>query len=156
MLIYVGDWREESGNPDAPSIREAVRDQPHPDEPRILSYIRAGYRTIAGAGCFHMTDPVNPELVAPFASTLHTDGTYVWPGNLGYFVEKYHVELPAEFIAHMRANNWVAPAIPEADLDEFYNGVDNRDRAPYPELENPTVPTEPLSPPPRPPWWKFW
>ena len=35
-----------------------------------------------------------------------TDGTYFWPAALGYFVERYNVRLPQEFLDHAASNGW--------------------------------------------------
>src|SRR5262249_39094890 len=147
MLLFVGEWREQCGGPDALWLREAVREQPHPDEPRILAYLHSGH--CFGAGGMELEDVLDPTC-SVFVGNLYTDGVYYWNASLEYYVKKYHAELPAEFIAHMRANNWIVPFIPDKTLGRLLMtlGRDDSDWAPYPELENPTGPTEPFLPPP--------
>ena len=47
-----------------------------------------------------------------------TDGVWVWPGHYAYYVEKYGVDVPQEFLDHMSRRNWIAPELPEAELRE--------------------------------------
>ena len=52
-----------------------------------------------------------------------TDGTWVWPGALLYYVASYHVRLPERFRSHAAASNWrIDPASlnpEELDWDAF-------------------------------------
>jgi hypothetical protein len=41
----------------------------------------------------------------------HTDGVWVWPGTLSFYVEKYRVELPPDFIERMAALDWTCPKL---------------------------------------------
>jgi hypothetical protein len=40
---------------------------------------------------------------------MRTDGDFVWPDVLAYYVEKYGVELPPIFEARMASLGWSAP-----------------------------------------------
>ena len=31
--------------------------------------------------------------------TVYTDGKWIWPGDLAYYVKNYHLELPQEFLS---------------------------------------------------------
>lgn len=53
-------------------------------------------------------------------STPHeADGTWAWYGDLAYYVEKYHVRLPNEFIEHMKMNNWMVSPEDTVDIDNL-------------------------------------
>ncbi len=114
---YVGAWREgDRGEPDAPSIHDAIRSQPHPDEPRILSYLESGYPY---SYAMHLErDVLNPSKCAG-TGAVRTDGVYCWPVSLIYYVRNYHVALPDEFVEHMRGNHWTVPAV---EQDEGIGG----------------------------------
>ena len=95
-----------------PSIREAVRATGDPDEGRILAYLRRGI-------CLWACGGVMPDVIAPSphvrtSPDYLTDGVWLWPGELAYYVANYHVELPSEFVADMRQNGWVVPALSRA------------------------------------------
>ncbi len=48
---------------------------------------------------------------------MSPDGIWAWYADLVYYVEKYHVRLPNEFMEHMKMNNWMVP--PEETVDVF-------------------------------------
>ena len=108
----VGFFRElKHGRADGPSLREAMRDKSKPGEARIAAYLRAAPILLHALG--PVTDVLDPKGDYICAPNIHTDGTYAWPEDLAYYVERYHVALPAEFLAHLAAAKWQAPA----DLD---------------------------------------
>jgi hypothetical protein len=57
-----------------------------------------------------VTDVFTPNGDYICAPNIHTDGVYAWPEDLAYYVERYHVAPPAEFLAHLAAAKWIAPA----------------------------------------------
>ena len=64
----------------------------------------------------------NTKGVAP--QELRTDGEWVWLGDLAYYVEKYAVDLPQEFLEHMARREWIASrlsheALIQAEEDFF-------------------------------------
>jgi hypothetical protein len=38
--------------------------------------------------------------------TPMTDGVWFWPAGLIYFIEKYNVRVPQQFIDHAASQNW--------------------------------------------------
>jgi hypothetical protein len=112
-----------------PSLRSLVSEQPRGDEAKILQYLQQGV-----FGCFYpdaglgrdVLEPgkkvdrqlSNDALGLPSASafgpcssviepsSVLTDGVWLWPGVLAYYVARYHVQVDPQFIDHARANNW--------------------------------------------------
>ncbi|MEV0956974.1 hypothetical protein AB0I97_13975 [Streptomyces sp. NPDC049951] len=56
--------------------------------------------------------------------SIRTDGAWVWPSSLVYYVRQYHVKLPIEFLNHMAENDWVVGELEEAAVDEIYERLD--------------------------------
>ncbi|MCY1045330.1 hypothetical protein OV208_28700 [Corallococcus sp. bb12-1] len=80
----------------------------HPDELRILQYLRSGSIVAVAPGiCRDVLDPRRPFLDRP---VLLTDGVHSWLGELAHYVARYHVRLPEEWVEHMRRHHWTAPA----------------------------------------------
>ena len=55
--------------------------------------------------------------VAPLE--IATDGRWVWPRDLAYYVGEYHGSLPPEFVEHMRACRWKAPTFTREDMERL-------------------------------------
>jgi hypothetical protein len=105
----IGFFRElKHGRADGPSLREAMRDAGKPGESRIAAYLRAAPVLLHALG--PVTDVLAPKGDYICAPNIHTDGAYAWPEDLAYYVERYHVALPPEFLAHLAAAKWKAPA----------------------------------------------
>jgi hypothetical protein len=101
------------GGPGGPSLVQARQNAAHPDEQRILGYLRDGSMlVIAGVGLDDFFDSAKKG-IAPLK--ILTDGEWLWPGDLAYYVREYHVALPAEFIEHMRKNGWRPPALSQQE-----------------------------------------
>jgi hypothetical protein len=110
----VGFFRElYDDEPDLPSLREAIRPVAHPDAERIVAYLKAGVG-LAGVGKY-VDDILNPSARFAISLGLETDGVWLWRADLPYYVGTYHVELPDEFVTHMRQNGWAVPSLSEAE-----------------------------------------
>ena len=106
-FFRVGFFRELHKEPGLPSIREAVRSWRHPDEDRIVAYLEAGVCLAACGGVQH--DVLDSSAKGVTSPDMVTDGVWLWPGELPYYVAKHGVAVPEEFVAHMRENGWAVP-----------------------------------------------
>jgi hypothetical protein len=102
------------------SIRELVSAKPHPREQQILSYLAEG----VDCGIYNdpgmLYDVLQPgtridfsrvRQIVPETPTLHphlmmTDGSWVWPGALLYYIAAYHVRLPDRFVHLAERCQW--------------------------------------------------
>jgi hypothetical protein len=105
---------------DIPSIRELVAAGPAPEEPALLSYLAQG--VVCGVYndpglLFDVLQPgrrldimcqQDPRLsaLAVQPSLMLTDGAWVWPGVLPYYVAVYHLHLPSRFLQFARDRQW--------------------------------------------------
>jgi hypothetical protein len=114
-----------------PSIRDLVAATPSADEPALLSYLGQGVvcgiyndpgllRDVLHAGQrIDLVSQNDPRLsgltIQP--SLMLTDGAWVWPGVLPYYVAVYHLRLPDRFLRFAAEHNWkIASGI---NLDEL-------------------------------------
>jgi hypothetical protein len=108
MLREVGYFREfDRWFAKYPSIREFIRDSPAPDEELIVRYLESGRIEDTCLGNF--TDVVDPNGKRDLHPHGFNDGVWEWRGDLAYYVKTYHLQLPDEFIEHMRQNDWKVP-----------------------------------------------
>ena len=115
-----------------PSIRSLVSEHPHPEEAAVLRYLQQGV-----FGCFYPDPGLARDVVEPGMPVdsrlpgdalgvsdsdpstrvevggVLTDGVWLWPGVLGYYVVKYHVMVDPAFVEHARAMGWT---IRESDV----------------------------------------
>lgn len=113
-----------------PSLRELVRPTAAPEEPALLSYLDQG----VVCGIYNdrglLFDVLQPEQRLDVASQhdprlsalgvraglLLTDGRWVWPGVLPYYVAVYHLQLPARFLQFGEQQHWkIDPAAIKPD-----------------------------------------
>ncbi|MEO8841910.1 MAG: hypothetical protein ABI704_10095 [Kofleriaceae bacterium] len=108
-LKYVGNFQElgYDDHPNAPSLHAARGKRATANRDKVVSYLRSATTYIVSPG--RDEDIFEPRKSAGSASVM-TDGVYVWPKTIGYYVETYDVELPADFEAHMERNRWSPPS----------------------------------------------
>ena len=102
----VGKLRE-LGDDDAPPLATARGTRSDDNLAAVVAYLRAGKLLVMSPGL--VKDPLDAESLAGKRS-MRTDGVYAWSDALAYFVERYRIELPAEFERHMATRQWAMPA----------------------------------------------
>ncbi|MFE2826346.1 hypothetical protein [Streptomyces sp. NPDC059271] len=122
MIRTVGFFSELSpgwGFPLDGLLRDHVNATGEADEEKIVAYLRGGTgiwsEMSAGPD---VLDPEAPTL--PGIGSLFTDGTWLWRQDLPYYVAKYHISLPSDFIAHVRNAEYRIPQVPEQRLMEIF------------------------------------
>ena len=91
---------------------ESASWESHPRENQILAYLRQGIACAVYPDPRMSRDVFDPSVRIetppdePGAGVLYTDGEWIWAGVTGYYVGRYHVRLPEEFVAHAEASGW--------------------------------------------------
>lgn len=109
VLEYREIERQRGGNPAGlPSLVLALAPTPQDHEEEIAAYLeRAPNYGAMGKVVNDALDERNGVILYP---ANNTDGVYLWPVELAYYVRTYHVRLPEHFIEHMRSRDWAPPA----------------------------------------------
>jgi|GEM_PF-755286 len=95
----IGDIRELEKNEDYPSIYELIN-KPIKEKQKIIEYMKkAEILAVAPAA---IRDVLNPEIRIPDLF-LMGDGVYEWRSDIVYYLERYDLELPEEFLDHVFA-----------------------------------------------------
>ena len=97
-MKVVGLFRELGSGIDASvqSIHRLVGNLPSDSVDVVVSYLKSGvpiFDVMEGT-----IDPLDNSVVIEGGPSLVSDGVWVWRNDLAYFVEKYRVGLPAEFL----------------------------------------------------------
>lgn len=96
-MIIIGETRETDNDDNFPSITELIN-KPMKDKDKIIDYMKkCDVIAVAPGTLIDVID--NSTRISKVA--LMTDGKYEWRSDLIYYVEKYDMELPAEFIQHV-------------------------------------------------------
>ncbi len=115
-LIRKGYFREMPHGLDSdPSIKDYINysyDKDYKDN--ICNYLETGIPVAICAGT--VEDVIDPSSGNAGVPSSYTDGTWIWPGDLVYYVRKYNLKLDEEFTDTMSNNEWTIP-IKEEDVD---------------------------------------
>ncbi|MFC9966124.1 hypothetical protein ACFVH4_18000 [Nocardia ignorata] len=121
-LKPVGIYREmyRSGHADLPSLREARATQPLEDRGRIVQYMTAATPVFDVMGS--VTDLLDANASITSGQSLISDGTWLWRVDSIHYLTRYDLEIPAEFVDHVRGRNYRPTA--DVDLaDEIYDAA---------------------------------
>jgi hypothetical protein len=110
-------------------MRDFLADRPWPLQEQVLGYLRSGLILGVTMGadltdwleCSRKANPVI-EGQAVGGTTEMTDGTWFWYAGLIYFIDRYNLRVPDEFIQHAARNNWSVDRerIPAVNYDCSY------------------------------------
>lgn len=118
----LGNYKElASSNLDGESLVEAARagSVPLDDEASIIQYLLTA-KVMATTGQL-LGDVLDSSAGDVSVENIRTDGTWVWPEVLAYYVERYHVSLPPDFVQHVRQVNYTPPVFSEGEMSSIIN-----------------------------------
>jgi len=97
------------------AIQSIRQEAPYTDEEKIVGYLESGavYGAMPNVEEDMLSDP--PQIIGP--TRVQTDGVWAWPQTLTYYIHRYHIALPEEFVTHMRVRGWKCP--PNLDTSQF-------------------------------------
>lgn len=85
---------------------------------KIYQYLKSGVEFVVSPEVTH--DIITPEKGTSGIASSYTDGIWLWPGDLAYYVKNYNLKLPDEFISTMSQNNWkISKTIDDMDYEEI-------------------------------------
>jgi len=87
-------WKE--FNQDAEkSMKDDFKAAPSPFYREIITYLKNGKVTLVAPSC--AVDVISGERIDR-TNCIMTDGEYTWSNMLIYYIQKYNLELPGEFV----------------------------------------------------------
>jgi len=105
------------GEESDPSIFDYTERSGEKEAEKIFQYLNEGKVLVACGGI--AIDIINPSNGFAGCPELKTDGIWVWPGDLAYYVKQYHLALDKEFIETMKNSNWHINDISNIDYDNM-------------------------------------
>lgn len=92
------------GDESDPSIYEFIDKNEKSEIDNICKYLKGGRVLVSCGGITQ--DVINPQNGSAGCPDMLTDGIWLWPGDLAYYVKQYYLKLDDEFIQTMRDNHW--------------------------------------------------
>ncbi|XVV03161.1 TNT domain-containing protein [Actinosynnema sp. CA-248983] len=93
----------------------ADRPRPHPQElDDVLAYLEGAPVVLAARS--YGKDVFKPDATPGVPLSFHTDGTWVWPGGVAYYLRNHHVPPVPQLVQHIRDNGYAVPPVsPDAE-----------------------------------------
>jgi hypothetical protein len=95
----------------------------------VVRYLNSGVPVFDVMGA--TSDPFDRSIQIPGGPSLVTDGVWIWRYDLAYFVQRYLVGLPDEFVSFAISNETVKER-PELLCERWREVVDEYERAARP------------------------
>lgn len=95
-MTVIGKIKEINGE-NYPELRSLVG-KPLKEKSRVLQYMKKA--PVISAAAAAMRDALTGEFTG-WELLVHSDGKYLWRSDVTYYVEKYDMELPGEFVQHI-------------------------------------------------------
>ncbi|HEY8372751.1 MAG TPA: TNT domain-containing protein [Pseudonocardiaceae bacterium] len=81
----------------------------------VLAYLRKAPLVMAAFS--GTTDLLDPERGSVVPNAYHTDGVWVWPASMAYYLEHHRVPPPPDLVLHIRSRNYQWPKrLPQVTL----------------------------------------
>lgn len=102
-LKKIGFFKELSYGDNSESILELVNKGDLSIIDSICNYLKNGVILMVSPTI--VMDEISEEKKSIGTLCIQTDGIWVWPSDLAYYVERYNLLLPSEFVDNIFVNN---------------------------------------------------
>lgn len=105
-LLKLGFYREMTyGSDNDVSIKDVLNTETNLELlNKVCQYLNSG--AVIVECCGTTIDVINSDNGVAGVPSLLTDGVWVWPGDLSYYVKKYNIKLSDDFISTLKQNNF--------------------------------------------------
>ncbi|WP_051712954.1 hypothetical protein [Spirillospora albida] len=124
---------------DRPPVPEILRES-------VVQYLEKAPIVLSARG--FDTDVLDPDRASNVPLAFHTDGVWVWPGAVGYYLKKHGVPPQPELLEHIKLAGFQVPEVAEEAKDAAVRLVTG---APDPAEQPAAQPSAPAAPPQGPP-----
>ena len=106
----VGFFKElADGDKNETFIKEIIGQNTLDKEPEIINYLNNGKFLCITPGV--VCDVLDESKGVIGSLEILTDGEWIWPSDLSYYLQNYHIKLDEQFIDHIKKNNWKVPDV---------------------------------------------
>ena len=86
------------------SIKDYISSDELSNKNEMMAYLDSGI--CLAYSCGYSNDILNPEKRIGIVPDILTDGRYLWHRNIIYYVDKYNLRLPKEFLDYAESQQW--------------------------------------------------
>lgn len=83
----------------------------HAEADRVAEYLDKAPVVLAARS--YDNDRLDPQRTASVPMTFHTDGSWIWPGAVGYYLRQHGVAPEPDLLNHIRARGFQLPEVTE-------------------------------------------
>jgi hypothetical protein len=105
---------------------------PAEENARVLAYLEKAPIVLSARG--HDTDEMDPSRGAQVPLTFHTDGEWIWPGAVAYYLRTYEIPPETGLLAHIGTRGFELPEVDDHTRDVAVSIITG---APMPERPAP-------------------
>ncbi|MEU4802033.1 glycohydrolase toxin TNT-related protein [Actinosynnema sp. NPDC023587] len=98
---------------DAEGVPTHDRPAVHPQElDDLLAYLEGAPLVLAARS--YGADAFKPDATPAVPMSFHTDGAWVWPGGVAYYLRHHHIAPVPQLVQHIRDNGYAVPPVDPA------------------------------------------
>lgn len=104
---WFGFWSIDPTDSSAPSVHDFVDKSWNPhDKERIITYLTEAPTVLSGGGELDRCLLCESDELSDY---FQSDDKWLWPEDLAHYVASHGVVLPARFVEHIRAHDYLPP-----------------------------------------------
>ena len=104
----------EHGISEGMSIYDFLSKKPFKNKQKVVNYLKNGHIIVSTPGL--SADVLSNDNTVSGVPSILSDGSWVWTGDLAYYVENYNLMPPVKMLQIMEKNNWQVPSLSKKDL----------------------------------------
>lgn len=112
-------WRLEHTDTDWPPAQTLKPGKPHAQGSLIIRFLKRG--SIYALDMSPIKNPFSPHEKLKCRTGMLSDGVWLWPLEAWYYVLRYHVDVPPDFVDHMQRSDWQPPRMTGLDRREIHD-----------------------------------
>ena len=103
---FISEYGTYGGRLPTVNAKELIIDDTYPDQYKVLAYLNKGIAISASPESIYAIKIIDPMETCIGGNGMYTDGIWIWPSYLSFYVEYFNLRLEEEFYLHMKTNKF--------------------------------------------------
>ncbi|MEZ6049202.1 MAG: hypothetical protein R3C11_27220 [Planctomycetaceae bacterium] len=109
MLIKLGFFDEIPTDEALSILQDFKNNGPLKNESKVIQYLQSGTELFIVAGLATDLLSKNNEVIGSLI--VSSDGEWCWSSDIVYYINKYHIAIPSDFLSRMEKLDWQCPLV---------------------------------------------